>query len=112
EGLQRLFDDAFNCAGPFSDHPDKSQCALMALSPDGGQLGAFKTPSLRGVTATAPYMHTGGLATLQEVVDHYDIGGGPPGTFAGVRDELMRPLSLTPIDREALVAFLQTLDGD
>lgn len=110
-GLQRLFNDEFNCIGTYSDHPDKSQCAIASLDPGGGEMGAFKTPSLRHVTATAPYMHTGGFATLDDVMQHYDIGGGPTGTFAGTRDELMRPLALTPIERQGLVAFMQTLDG-
>lgn len=111
-GLKRLLDDIFNCVGPYSDHPDKSQCAANKVDPDFGELGAFKTPTLRGVTATAPYMHTGAFATLDDVVHHYDIGGAPTGTFDGLRDELMRPLGLTGHERQALVAFLQTLDGE
>lgn len=112
EGIKRLLDDLFNCAGPFSDHPDKSECPLVALEPQGGELGAFKTPTLRGISSTAPYMHTGDFATLEDVIHHYDIGGAPTGTFAGTRDELVRPLGLTGHERQALVAFLATLDGE
>jgi len=111
-GLQRLVDDLFNCAGPYSDHPDKSLCAVSQIDTQVGEMGAFKTPSLRGVTFSAPYMHTGTFPTLAEVVAHYDIGGALEGTFDGVRDELMRPLGLTGDERNALVAFMSTLDGE
>ncbi len=69
--------------------------------------GAFKTPTLREVARTAPYMHDGSLATLEAVVDFYDAGGRPnPNLDAGVR-----PLGLTPEEKRALVAFLESLSG-
>ena len=68
---------------------------------------AFKTPSLRNVAHSAPYMHDGSLATLEEVVDFYDRGGGDvPG-----KSEAMSPLGLGAEEKRALVAFLRSLDG-
>jgi cytochrome c peroxidase len=68
---------------------------------------AFKTPSLRNVSRTAPYMHDGSLASLEEVVAFYDQGGEVvPGKSA-----LLKPLNLTAEDRRALVAFLKSLDS-
>lgn len=111
-GIARVMGDEFNCAGPWSDHPDKAQCGVMSLTGERAEVGAFKTPSLRSVSLTAPYMHTGNFATLDEVIRHYDMGGGTSGTFQGRRDELMRPLSLEVQERSALVAFLLALDGE
>lgn len=69
--------------------------------------GAFKTPTLREIARTAPYMHDGSLATLEDVVDYYDKGGNPnPGL-----DLDLRPLHLTPDEKSALVAFLRSLNG-
>ena len=68
---------------------------------------AFKTPSLRNVSRTAPYMHDGSLASLDEVVAFYDRGGHDvPGKSA-----LLKPLNLTAEDQRALVAFLKSLDS-
>ncbi len=68
---------------------------------------AFKTPSLRNVAHSAPYMHDGSLPTLEDVVAFYEQGGGDaPGKSA-----LLAPLQLGADDRDALVAFLKALDG-
>jgi len=68
---------------------------------------AFKTPSLRNVAHTAPYMHDGSLATLEAVVDFYDQGGGDvPG-----KSEALSALGLSADEKQALVAFLRALDG-
>ena len=72
-----------------------------------GDRGAFKTPTLRQVAATAPYMHDGSFATLEQVVDFYDRGGNPNPNL----DHRLRPLRLTADDRAALVAFLRALTG-
>ncbi|WP_245969754.1 cytochrome-c peroxidase [Thiocapsa rosea] len=68
----------------------------------------FRTPSLRNVTLTAPYMHDGSLRTLAEVVDFYDRGGEPNP----LQDPRLRPLGLTPEARSDLVAFLESLTGE
>jgi cytochrome c peroxidase len=68
-------------------------------------MGRFKTPSLRNVAITAPYMHDGSKRSLEDVIDFYDAGGQPnPGL-----DPLIRPLRLTADERRALVAFLRSL---
>ena len=69
--------------------------------------GKFKTPTLRDIARSAPYMHDGSLATLSDVVDFYDKGGRPnPGLFA-----LIRPLGLAAEDKAALVKFLEALNS-
>jgi cytochrome c peroxidase len=70
--------------------------------------GEFRTPSLRNVARTAPYMHDGSLKTLREVVDFY-IGGGNSNPHL---DPLIRPLDLSNEDRDGLIAFLEALNGD
>lgn len=69
---------------------------------------AFKTPSLRDVSRTGPYMHEGSLQHLEDVVDFYDRGGIP---HDGMSDKIA-PLGLTATEKANLVAFLKTLDGD
>ena len=71
---------------------------------------AFKTPTLRNIVKTAPYMHNGGFRTLDEVVRFYD-GGGGQGAGARIGNQTLSPDSLhLPIaDQRALVAFLATL---
>jgi len=70
--------------------------------------GAFKTPTLREIARTAPYMHDGSLATLEEVVDFYDKGGTPNKNL----DERMKPLKLSDTDKKDLVEFLKALNGE
>lgn len=111
-GLEELLESEFNCAGQWSDHPNKDECAVSKLDPSRAEVGAFKTPTLRSVNLSPPYMHTGTFQTLEDVILHYDLGGGPTGSFQGTRDELMRPLSLDALEREALVAFLRALEGE
>ena len=70
--------------------------------------GAFRTPTLRQVAQTAPYMHDGSLATLEEVIELYDRGGDPNPWL----DPEMQPLNLTLQEKADLVAFLRTLTGE
>jgi cytochrome c peroxidase len=67
----------------------------------------FKTPSLRDVSKTAPYLHDGSVASLREVVELYNRGG----RFSQYRDSEIRPLQLTRREIDGLVAFLKALDG-
>ncbi len=69
--------------------------------------GRFKTPSLRNVALTHPYMHDGSLATLGDVIDFYDAGGGENANL----DPELRPLELTDLERGDLIAFLESLTG-
>jgi cytochrome c peroxidase len=74
---------------------------------EGGGRGTFKTPTLRDVARTAPYMHDGSLATLEEVVEFYDRGGRPNADL----DPEIHQLKLTPAEKRTLVSFLQSLNG-
>jgi cytochrome c peroxidase len=77
----------------------------FAVTKASGDRRAFKTPSLRNVALTAPYMHDGSLATLDEVIDFYDRGGGDvPG-----KSPVITPLALRTEDKAALRAFLESL---
>jgi cytochrome c peroxidase len=77
-----------------------------------GLRGAWRTPSLRGVAETAPYMHDGYYRTLEEVVRHYNQGGTRLGSGAQDIDVRLRPLDLTEPEIQDLVAFLKTLTGE
>jgi cytochrome c peroxidase len=72
-----------------------------------GVPGAFRTPTLREVALTAPYMHDGSLATLEDVIDYYDRGGRANPHM----DRDLRPLRLSAAEKGALVAFLRSLSG-
>lgn len=78
------------------------------VSKDPADIGKFVTPSLWDVGQTAPYMHSGVLATLGEVIEFYDAGGGtaPDGS------PRLAPLGLTSAEKADLLAFLATLDGE
>ncbi len=71
-------------------------------------MGAFKTPTLREVAKTAPYMHDGSLATLLEVVDFYDQGGIANPQL----DSVIKPLKLTEQEKKDLVEFMESLNGE
>ena len=71
-------------------------------------LGAFKVPTLREVERTAPYMHDGSIATLEDVVEFYNRGG----IANPYHDPMLRPLYLTDKEKRALVAFLRSLSGE
>lgn len=111
-GLAAAMANPFSCISQWSDHPSKSSCAVSQLSGQTGERGAFKTSSLRDIANRAPFMHTGSLATLEQVIQHYDMGGAAPGLFEGQRDELMRPIGLSSPERQGLAAFLRALDGE
>jgi cytochrome c peroxidase len=70
--------------------------------------GAFKTPTIRNVAQTAPYMHDGSQKTLLEVVEWYNKGGHPNPNL----DEKIKPLNLTEQEQADLVAFMESLTGD
>jgi cytochrome c peroxidase len=70
--------------------------------------GAFKTPTLREIANTGPYMHDGSLKTLEEVVEHYNKGGIKNASL----HQDIRPLNLTEQDKKDLVEFLKALSGE
>ncbi len=69
--------------------------------------GAFKTPTLREVARTAPYMHDGSLATLEDVIEFYDRGGNQNPTL----DSELQPRRFAAGEKQALIAFLRSLSG-
>jgi cytochrome c peroxidase len=77
------------------------------IEPSDTLIGAWRTPSLRDVAMTAPYMHDGVFATLSDVIWHYDQGGGQ----SAIGTSELSPLFLSAQDRDDLVAFLQSLTG-
>ncbi|MEM7612869.1 MAG: cytochrome c peroxidase [Pseudomonadota bacterium] len=106
-GLQAAIRDEFNCLGPYSDAPREACKELIYLSSSAHVPleGAFKVPTLRNLTQTAPYMHDGRFATLEAVVEHYR---NPP--TEGPPHEL-QPLALTDQEAGHLVAFLKSLSA-
>lgn len=84
-------------------HHEQSDAGRVAISQLGGDHGAFKTPTLREIARTAPYMHDGSLATLQDVVAYYNQGATPNDHL----DEEIFPLNLSDEQQAALVAFLE-----
>ncbi|HEV7633527.1 MAG TPA: MbnH family di-heme enzyme [Steroidobacteraceae bacterium] len=72
--------------------------------------GRFRVPTLRNVALTAPYMHDGSIATLAEVIEHYNRGGrARPAAAARLTDPLIRPLRLSQREKADLQAFLHSL---
>lgn len=78
------------------------------LTFDSADVGAFKTPTLRNVAMTGPYMFDGSLVSLEEVVDHYVAGGAQHPN----QDPRIRPRDISAQDREDLVAFLNALSDE
>ncbi len=104
--------------GVFTDISERDLASVSeALQADDGRFEvtrnaaerwAYRTPSLRNVALSAPYMHDGSLASLEAVIEYYQHGGiDNPG-----RDKLVRPLQLTAHDKSHLAAFLRSLTGD
>jgi cytochrome c peroxidase len=86
----------------------REDVGYFVVSKDNRHLRAFVTPSLWDVGQTGPYMHSGVFATLAEVVDFYDRGGGP----AQGKSAAVKPLRLSAPEKADLVAFLESLTGD
>ncbi len=117
-----LFEDKANCTAchqgfNFVDNGFHNiGLKKISESPDEGRFahkkvkvlkGAFKTPTLRDIALTAPYMHNGAYKTLQEVVDHYNRGGDDRENL----DPNLKPLNLTDQEKVDLVAFMRSLTG-
>jgi len=88
-----------------------SELGRFAVSEDLTAVGAFKTPTLRNIALTAPYMHDGSLATLEEVVQFYNNGGRLKKTdpLSPFLSGGIRPLNLDRQEQADLVAFLEAL---
>jgi len=108
EGIRLLRADRFNLLGPYSDDASgASAVKTRTVELQHANFGQFKTPGLRNVALTAPYMHDGRYATLREVVRHYsDLDMERIHTHG---EQLLRPLKLTETEIDDLVAFLESL---
>lgn len=105
QAVAQVLADPFNCQGPYSDAPGECD-ELRFMVREGHELErAFKTPSLRGAASRPPYMHSGQIATLEEVVDHYSRAPQAPAGHSEIR-----PMVFTDRGRAALIAFLKTLE--
>jgi cytochrome c peroxidase len=107
----------FNSAGPYNDtfNPMTGMRVIDRATPLlGGPMpsdnGRFRIKGLRNVALTAPYMHAGQLATLDDVVHFYN-GGGDDSGFNGTRDRQLQPLGLSETQLSDLVQFLESLTG-
>lgn len=107
-GARQVVADEFNCLSKYSDaRPDQCSELRFAVIEGPELLRAYKTPSLRGVTTRAPFMHAGQFGTIEEVLDHYNRA--PTAPFG--KSELRR-LKLKPREVQAIAAYLRTLNGD
>lgn len=104
-----LLSSPINSASAFSDDVNTGRLAGLTNPMPESTRSAFRTPSLRGVAESAPYMHAGQLATLEDVIEFYDDGGGTPAR--GSKDPRIVPLGLSDDERADLLAFLKTLTG-
>jgi cytochrome c peroxidase len=102
-----LTDEAFHNTGVAWRNGEWSDVGRFGVSAREADRGAFKTPTLREIARTAPYMHDGSLATLDDVVEYYDRGGNPNAFL----DPALRPLALGADEKRAVVTFLKSLSG-
>lgn len=101
-----LSDHSYRNIGTSIDHAEDPGRERITLDP--ADRGKFKVPTLRNVAITAPYMHDGSIATLEEVVEHFALGGVADPN----KDQLIHPLVLSAQDKSDLVAFLRALTDD
>jgi cytochrome c peroxidase len=111
DDLGRMLNNTFNSIGRYSDDVSFGMVKLAGLELNDDIKGLFRTPMLRQIDRTGPYMHSGGLATLEDVVRFYNLGGGTTG-FTGHKSSAMVPLLLTDEERGDLVEFLRSLTGE
>lgn len=110
QGIQDLQKDPLNSLGAFSDLPADDPWAdkLRYVEAQESNKGEFKTPTLRELTQTAPYMHDGRFKTLEEVIAFYNDPTVHKAAI-GRREDTLQPLKLTPEEASQLLAFLKSL---
>lgn len=99
-------DNKFHNIGVGFDRPNPDP-GRQAISNSPEDYGAFRTPALKQMNLTGPFMHDGSQRTLEEVVDYYDRGGNPNPNLSNE----MNPIGLTPKARAELIAFLKALQA-
>ena len=102
-----LSDEKFHNTGVAFRDGQFLDAGRAGLTGNEADRGAFKTPTLREIERTGPYMHDGSLRSLEEVIEFYDRGGNPNPHL----DPEIRPLGLAPAEKAALAEFLRSLDG-
>ena len=110
-GIDEVKNSPWNGLGAFSDSAadDPWNDKLRYVKTDPNMLGAFRTPSLREIAHTAPYMHDGRFKTLSEVIQFYNAPVAAPAL--GEREDTLQPLQLTAEDMQDLEAFLHSLSS-
>jgi cytochrome c peroxidase len=109
--VDRVREDPFNAAGPHSDDPRGAQARISATLVNGPERwGEFRTPSLRNVAETGPYMHAGQFAQLEDVVHFYSTLEGAT-QLDHHRELVLRKLDLSGGEVSDLAAFLGALTG-
>ncbi len=114
--IELVQQDEFNCMGPFSDARGQCDELRFIAADDPAMEGAFKTPSLRNVALRPPYMHAGQIASLQEVIAHYNRSpkaaiGHSELAHDGDRHAERKPIRLSALEMQDLAAFLQALSS-
>jgi cytochrome c peroxidase len=108
DGIRNLRSSRFSLLGHYNDDASRrNAAATRALKADRADRSEFRTPSLRNVAVTSPYMHNGSLESLRDVVRHYTRVD--PDRLDGSARRLLRRLDLGATEAEDLIAFLQTL---
>ena len=107
DGIRIVKTDIFNCMGVYSDDLNQNCEELQYARYNMPELlGAIRTPSLRNIKSSAPYMHSGQIETLAEVIQHYNLA---PLSMIGHNEA--EPLNLSLFERRDLLAFLKTLEA-
>jgi len=106
DGIRTARKDPFNCLGEFSDAIEGDCTELRFARDENDVVGAQKTPTLRNVSLTAPYMHGGQIKTLAEVMVHYNEA---PTSMLSHNEA--KPLELRAVELKQLEAFMETLSG-
>lgn len=101
-------DDAFHNIGVPPSGPEDKDLGRFGITQKEEDKGRFKTPGLRNVALTSPYMHNGVFRTLEEVIEFYDKGGEAVPN----KSERMKILNLTEEEKKDLIAFLKALTGE
>jgi cytochrome c peroxidase len=97
-----FFNNGLQSSPTINDFQDKGKGGVTGNILENGK---FRAPTLRNIFLSAPYMHNGKFKTMDEVLDHYNSGG----KYSPNKDPLIRDLKLSPFEKKALLAFLQTL---
>ncbi|NJR52561.1 MAG: di-heme enzyme [Leptolyngbyaceae cyanobacterium CSU_1_3] len=108
----------YNIDGKGTFPPDNTGVYEITQQPS--DMGRFKAPTLRNIVLTDPYMHDGSIATLEEVIDHYRVGGRTvhTGEYAGIgsknpfKSHFISGFEITPTEKQDLLMFLRSLTDE